>query len=209
MSNWICAIWSALRRLWRSKGDMKIAVLGWGSLIWNTGDLKIAGGWQTGGPQLPIEFSRISSDGCLTLVIDPQNGANVTTRYSTSVFENIDEAIENLSRRENMPSTKNVGFVNLNTGEQKSHNADVAVNIREWAHQNHFDVVIWTDLPSNFASKRQLAQFTVETAVAYLQNLCGETAQKAREYIQKAPEEVNTPVRRKLQESGWLNKERA
>jgi cation transport regulator ChaC len=188
---------------------MKIAVLGWGSLTWNPGDLKIADGWQTGGPQLPIEFSRISSDGRLTLVLDPQNGVDVTTQYSTSARENIDEAIEDLRCREGMPpSTENVGFVNLNTGKKRSHSDDVAAEIKEWARQNHFDAVIWTDLPSNFASKRKLERFTVEAAVAYLQGLCGETAQRAREYILKAPGEVNTPVRRKLQEIGWLNEER-
>ncbi len=38
---------------------MKIAILGWGSLIWDRRDLQIAGDWQQGGPVLPIEFSRI------------------------------------------------------------------------------------------------------------------------------------------------------
>lgn len=41
---------------------MKIVVLGWGSLIWNPGDLKINSEWQKDGPTLPIEFARVSSD---------------------------------------------------------------------------------------------------------------------------------------------------
>ena len=49
---------------------MKIAVLGWGSLIWNKGNLRLTTNWTDGGPILPIEFSRISDDGRLTLVID-------------------------------------------------------------------------------------------------------------------------------------------
>jgi len=58
-----------------SKG---IAILGWGSLIYELGELEsyVASDWKDGGPKLPIEFSRVSSsrDGALTLVIDEKNG---------------------------------------------------------------------------------------------------------------------------------------
>lgn len=49
---------------------MKIAVLGWGSLIWDQGNLQINDDrWHTAGPLLPIEFARISGGSRLTLVI--------------------------------------------------------------------------------------------------------------------------------------------
>ena len=63
---------------------MKIAVLGWGSLIWNKGKLRLTTNWTDGGPVLPIEFSRISDDGRLTLVIDERHGVDVPTRYAFS-----------------------------------------------------------------------------------------------------------------------------
>jgi len=45
----------------------KIIVLGWGSLIWDPRELKIKNSeWQKDGPNLPIEFARISQDGRLT-----------------------------------------------------------------------------------------------------------------------------------------------
>ncbi|MDP3531967.1 MAG: hypothetical protein Q8S31_01595 [Alphaproteobacteria bacterium] len=71
-----------------------VAVLGWGSLIWNPGDLSVYGQFVSGGPTLPVSFTRISQDGRLTLVVDPRSdsperkpsnanypGANVLTQY--------------------------------------------------------------------------------------------------------------------------------
>jgi hypothetical protein len=63
---------------------MRIAILGWGSLIWKPNGLPMSGDWKRGGPVLPIEFSRVSSDGRLTLVIDEQYGVDVITRYVLS-----------------------------------------------------------------------------------------------------------------------------
>jgi hypothetical protein len=48
---------------------MRIAFVGWGSLIWNPGKLPLATNWTEVGPILPIEFSRISKDGRLTLAL--------------------------------------------------------------------------------------------------------------------------------------------
>ena len=68
---------------------MKIACIGWGSLIWNSGVLKIRNKWYEDGPILPIEFSRISDDGRVTLIID-KSGTPVRTLWalmtSTSGF---------------------------------------------------------------------------------------------------------------------------
>lgn len=56
----------------------KIAILGWGSLLWDLdGDFsKWVEPWEFDGPTIPIEFSRISGtrEGALTLVIDQKKG---------------------------------------------------------------------------------------------------------------------------------------
>jgi hypothetical protein len=79
----------------------------------------------------------------------------------------------------------------------------MAPRIRDWARATGFDAVVWTDLPSNFEEEIG-ASFSVERAEQYLKSLPRTVAERAREYIQKAPEEVNTPLRRRLYESGWV-----
>src|SRR5256885_15588809 len=62
----------------------KIAILGWGSLLWEGGaDFdRHHEDWQFDGPTLRLEFSRMSPSrlGALTLVIDPLHGSPATNR---------------------------------------------------------------------------------------------------------------------------------
>jgi len=189
---------------------MRIAILAWGSLIWDRRDLPITGDGQRGGPVLPIEFSRISTRGeragCLTLVIDEQHGANVPTRFALSTRTNLDDAIADLRTREGTSSDR-IGYVNLirNTErayarQQHPHACDT---IKAWAQARRFDAVIWTALASNFeAVKRQ--PFTVEAAIQHLKALTEPAKSHALEYLQKAPPEVVTPVRRAAIQGGLL-----
>ena len=137
---------------------MKIAILGWGSLIWDRRDLPISGEWQRGGPVLPIEFSRISTRGeragCLTLVIDEQYGENVPTRFALSLRTNLDDAIADLRIREGTTSDR-IGYVNLvrNTERDfaRQQHPSVCDTIKVCAQAHRCDAVVWTALPSNLS----------------------------------------------------------
>lgn len=185
----------------RSEQEMRIAVLGWGSLIWNPGGLSFVGDWQPNGPVLPIEFSRKSGNGRLTLVIDIVKGKKLPSRFAVSGFTNIAQAVENLRSRERT-STENIGYVDLRGITHRSRTTRYRA-IKTWAKQNNFDAVIWTDLPPKFTEK----SFTVLRAVEYLKSLGNSDAEVARQYIQYAPEEIMTPLRVKLIEDGWLTEE--
>jgi len=182
---------------------MKIAVLGWGSLIWRLGTLQVAGDWQADGPVLPIELSRISNDGRLTLVVDEQNGAEVPTRYAISAFDDLALAIADLQKREGATSPEAIGFTDLAKNNEsataKSRHGKSCERIKAWAAARQIDAVIWTALESNFASKASKA-FSVDAAIQYLGALTGKSRDLAREYIEKAPAEVRTPVRQKAEE---------
>ena len=71
----------------------RIACIGWGSLIWDPRSLPIEGMWSTDGPDLPIEFTRESSDGRMTLAITPDFAA-VQTLWILMRVDTLADAIE-------------------------------------------------------------------------------------------------------------------
>jgi len=181
---------------------MRIVLLGWGSLIWSPNGLPIVGDWHPGGPVLPIEFSRVSQDGRLTLVIDELNGTEVCTRYALSPRTDLKDAVEDLMRREcTVPDC--IGFVDLANGTTNQIYSSITKQIRDWPRRSGVDAVIWTALKSNF-EERTAEQFAVERAITYLQSLRGSERENAFNYIRKAPEEVNTSLRRALDELGFI-----
>lgn len=79
---------------------MKIAILAWGSLIWEPRSLQTASEFVPFGPLLPIEFSRVSGGNRLTLVIDEVSGAPCRTYVAQSAYADLDKALLNLWVRE-------------------------------------------------------------------------------------------------------------
>lgn len=79
---------------------MKIAVLAWGSLVWDRRDLAVVDNFEPNGPHLPIEFCRVSGNRRLTLVIDEACGATCPAYVAKSSFDDLDDALENLWVRE-------------------------------------------------------------------------------------------------------------
>lgn len=191
---------------------MKIAVLGWGSLTWDPRDLAIEGPFLSGGPELPLEFSRISGGNRLTLVVDETAGLICPTLAARSSFNDLTAALTNLWSREgsgaeklpaNIPTSGRVGFVNIASGEQSAkamerHPTAVA-SIRKWGSEHDFGAVIWTSLASNFREKTG-ADFSVDAAMQHLDGLEKLRFSRALNYIWNAPPEIQTPLRTKVNE---------
>ena len=70
---------------------MKIACLGWGSLIWRPESLLIQRQWFQDGPFLPIDFLRQSKDGRLTLVIN-ETSKSVRTLWALMDTDDLNKA---------------------------------------------------------------------------------------------------------------------
>jgi hypothetical protein len=87
-----------------ARNHPRIAILGWGSLLWDKRPEfdDHHGEWQTDGPALPLEFTRVSTSrgGARTLVIDPVHGTMCPTAYAISKRRNPEDAIADLRCRE-------------------------------------------------------------------------------------------------------------
>lgn len=175
---------------------MKIAIIGWGSLIWDTRGLPIAGSWQDNGPELPIEFSRISRDGRLTLVIDPKNGTPTKTLFATSSRTSLEIAIEDLCGREGTVASK-IGAISIE--EAPSINNQIGMAVRAWCISSGYDAAIWTALESNFAKKTGHT-FSNDTVISYVKSVSKAVRAEIMKYVINAPLAVNTPIRRIIME---------
>ncbi|WP_165783982.1 hypothetical protein [Flavobacterium alvei] len=187
---------------------MKIAVLGWGSLIWQPKDLKFDTniGWKENGPVLPIEFARISKDGRLTLVITP-NGTEVQTLYAVSSFDNLDLAVLNLKKREGTVK-ENIGYYDKTKDEFSPIDFLFKESIKNWIQTTDFDAVIWTNLPENWEIRNEekvvIKTIDPNDRIEYLQNLKGAESALAEEYIRNTPKQIATTYRKQIIEVlGW------
>lgn len=186
---------------------MNIAVVGWGSLIWCPGSLRIKTRWRRDGPRLPIEFARISKDGRLTLIIHPAS-EDQTTYWALSEFTTLGQARRNLSERENARFS-DIHFLLRNGQAAATSLPEVIERMRNWlAQHTELHTVIWTGLSSNWTKKRG-RDFTSEDAVRYLVELQAARDQattiydRAREYVRNTPPNIQTAVRRAMFEQGW------
>ena len=186
---------------------MRIAILGWGSLLWEGGEEfdRWHDRWKDDGPSLKLEFSRISESrlGALTLVIEPEHGSPTTVAWCLTKRNNSEDAICDLRCREGT-TLNHIGRVFLDGGEGgQSHEQESREAIANWAKPKRLDVVVWTDLQSNFQKKKN-KPFSVQEGLEYLKTLPPEGKVKAAEYVWRAPDFVQTPLRMVLQQEPWF-----
>lgn len=178
---------------------MKIAILGWGSLLWEPGaefEKWIELPWKNDGPKLKIEFSRISGSrkGALTLVIDEVNGTSSNVAWCLSKRDRLDDAISDLRSREGTTAA-NIAYVSV--AEKPAELASLQNEIIAWATKKKIDAVIWTALKSNFESEKG-RPFSVEEALTHLKGLDDIGRARAAEYVRNAPRFVKTKLRSAL-----------
>lgn len=177
---------------------VKIACIGWGSLVWKPGVLRCVGSWQLDGPSLPLEFARTSKDGRLTLVLTA--GASLVTSLWTELdYASVEGARDALAGRESC----GVHAIGLWPDALPKHDVG-AVEVAAWAKAKGLDAVVWTALQPKFGSVTGKAPESAEVAVDYLRRLSSEAAAAAREYVERAPAQVRTAFRDAFEEQlGW------
>ena len=170
---------------------MKIDCIGWGSLIWDPRDLKIKDkNWFKDGPILPVEFVRISGNKRVTLVIDPIAKSLITlwnlmdTNDFQIAFNSILERERTITKRIHSIDSKSIP------------NTEIEKIIQSWLIEKELDTAIWTGLYLN--NKVQDKRPTIEEVISHLQSLSGTELEKAKEYIMKTPEQINTNYRKEI-----------
>lgn len=183
-----------------------IAIIGFGSLIWDLESLatSVRGGWKMyAGPLVPIEFSLVSKKrlGALALVIDEDHGTPCPTCVIESTHTDLQAAIHELARRERT-AEDTIGFFDRSNGERRAVGIHTAGLFENWIESTTYDAVIWTDGESNFL-RTTGSVFSLPAAREYLLSLDVPARREAQRYLRNAPKRVDTPLRQTSLTAGW------
>ncbi len=175
-----------------------IACLGWGSLIWDPRDLPIQRYWFDDGPLIPVEFARQSKGGRITLVIVP-SARPVRTLWALMDSDSLEDARERLRLREGPTKAQNIGHWSRGSRSPAS-----IPELSEWALARNIDTVVWTALPPKFKNQDYRLP-TAKDVLGHLRKLSGTERDDAERYIRRAPGQVDTAYRRRIEaELQWL-----
>ena len=182
---------------------MRIACLGWGSLIWNPGALPIQREWFKDGPFAPIEFTRQSEDGRITLVIDP-NASQVRVLWAHMLSNELESAKRALRDREGIKGHKWASKIaSWQHGEAEP---AMIPGLPKWTEAQGLDAAIWTALGPKFGGTD--ISPPIDQVIDYLRSLIGPGRDKAKQYIERAPRQIDTAYRRGIEAAlGWSFKE--
>lgn len=158
---------------------MKIACLGWGSLIWKPEALPVVGDWQIDGPSLPVEFSRVGDGGELAtaICIDAPLSDVCWTLLDAS---SLPLAVQALREREKIPAARDDG---VGTLLPRKH---VVGSLSKWAVSKGLDAVTWTALPPRYEGIENRIP-SLEDVLAYLESLTGRCATTQNVTLSKCP----------------------
>lgn len=180
---------------------MKIACLGWGSLLWKTDPVQLASPWNSDGPVLPIEFARVSDGGELSTALC-EGARPQTVWWAELTTTGLDEARELLRQREEIDPAHPEWIGSL-PGAARGLGAK---EIGRWLDTMPLDAVVWTALPPRVDGVEGRCP-SAARAVEYLSSLSGETRAHAEDYIRRVPASLDTENRRQITSSlGWFPK---
>jgi hypothetical protein len=177
----------------------RIACLAWGSLVWDTRQLPIRREWFKDGPFVSVEFTRQSEDGRITLVIDPR-AEPVRVLWAHMLSSSLADAQKALRDREGITATNWLPRI----GSWRSGHPpprDIP-ELPQWAEARDLDAVVWTALPPSFNGETRSP--SLQEVIEYLRVLSDDKLARARDYIERAPQQINTAFRRRIEAAlGW------
>jgi hypothetical protein len=185
---------------------VKIACIGWGSLVWQDDHPKAfaqIGPWKPGGPGVKVEFARISKDHRVTLVLD-RDSPTSQAWWCLMEAQELRQAVKLLADREGIGEVyQKTSVGSWKCGEPEPENP---FSLALWASQNGVDAVIWTKLgcsspnPSGgdpIPREKPSLSKLIEHVIFFKNDTV--THEKIREYVEKAPAEIITTYRKDLE----------
>jgi hypothetical protein len=197
---------------------LSIAVIGWGSLLWDPRGLRVAqSGWRPDGPLLPIEYLHISGirkpPKRLTLVLADRTAhkwvEHVRTLWAMSIFDDLEDARTNLAVREGSDVAL-VGYLAVPRAQHQATASSlrsitdaterdrVLAEVRDWLKYKELDAAIWADLSAS--PDLDGLPTTEDNAIAFLKSLKGTDRDAAQDYVRRTPAQVRTPIRLRVEE---------
>ena len=176
-----------------------VAVGAWGSLIWQPPAYFHAAEpkrWRRDGPALPLECARINKNGLLVmcLVEDAATWAAVVPMPACWIVhaeQDVAAARQNLLQCERAVSLDHIGVWQRGQAPGPGAHGKVAA----WATAKGLSGAVWAATPP-----RQ-PPFTADSAVEFLKGLHPTDQQLARLCVQKAPAQIQTPLRTRFREA--------
>ena len=179
---------------------MKIAIIGWGYLIWDRRSLDVAPEWLPDGPLLPVEFARFATPPRLLPVL--VEGVPLQPAFWTlSQKQSVLAAAADLAVREGV-GTHEIG----QWSREESMRPPIGFEalIARWAEPKGLDGAVWRAVEPNLPDRSP--GFPSEQArLEFLRELVATgQEQDAREYFERMPAQIHTPFQALVErELGW------
>jgi hypothetical protein len=184
---------------------MNIACLAWGSLVWNPKNLPIQRRWFDDGPFAPVEFTRQSDNGRITLVLDEQ-AEPVRLLWARMTLSDVRKAMEALKEREGITAENWEPLIgNWRSGDRAPRNI---ASLPAWAMAHGVEAAIWTALGPQYKASREAKtrkeRPTLQWVLQYLEGLTGPLRDVSEQYFRCTPPQIDTEYRRHVEATlGW------
>lgn len=181
---------------------LKIAIIGWGYLVWDPRGLDIELPWHPDGPRLPIEFARFTNSPRLVPVL--VEGAPLQPAlWAMSRKQSVPAVVGDFAFRAGV-RLEDIGYWSPDEGMRRA--TGFAAPIARWVAERGFDGAVWRALGPNLPDRRPGIP-SEQVRLEFLRELVSTgRAHDAREYFERMPPQIHTPFQELVQrEFGWSN----
>jgi hypothetical protein len=148
---------------------------------------------------VPVEFTRKSSNRRMTLVIDP-SARPVRVLWALMLPTDLQIAKEALRDREAITGTD--WLSRIGSWERGDTAPENIPDLPQWAEDRGLDAAIWTALKPKFGKEERAP--SIDEVIGHLRGLLGTARDHAKEYIERAPRQIDTAFRRQIEAAlGW------